>query len=681
MPFHRHISSIGLLLTLAFATLIEGCGDQSPPANTSTESTSPASAGVQSPVGEVSIEQLKSQADKGDADAMFKLSMLYREGNGVESNYALFESYLQKAVSLNHREAIVRLAEETAMPISIYRLIEGKNSAEKLKYAEKTFAEVVRLYNKAIELGSDEAEVYLAYHLLRGLDDAANANGIKLSGVPAEYRGNSSRAYTLYEAAAAKGNPNGMVAMYRFFKEKIWGRQNAELAGVWMRKMEAVVDPRVIYKIGDLLYYGFLADKRGPVFIALDDKFKPELDWVRDSQPFLERAANAGMSDAQVLLSRVYLGGFGGYKSPKEAAKWLEKASANGDEWAQVTLGRLYMTGDGVLQNFSPAVKLFEQAAVSSINSKDDGKWTVEEPKVWEAQYLLGVLNEKGLGVQKDLVRAHAWYNIAATNGFEKAVPARNALTPQLTAEQLTEAQALAKNWKPGSKSLIGGAAEKSGAIAAAGAHAVKVGTGTIFVVSKTGHAITNQHVAGGCSELHVQGRDGLAKLLNEDKINDLALLQLQGAVADTATITAEPGKLRQGDEIAAFGFPLKSVLSSGGNLTPGVVSALTGIGNNINQIQITAQIQPGSSGSPVLNKKGEVVGVVSRKLDDGTMVNATGHIGQNINFAISGQTLKTFLDTHKVPYSTGGFLSREKSTADLADEARKWTLVVECWK
>jgi len=123
-------------------------------------------------------------------------------------------------------------------------------------------------------------------------------------------------------------------------------------------------------------------------------------------------------------------------------------------------------------------------------------------------------------------------------------------------------------------------------------------------------------------------------------------------------------------------------VLSSGGNLTPGVVSALTGLGNNTNQIQITAPIQPGSSGSPVLNKKGEVVGVVSMKLDDKKMVKATGQIGQNVNFAVSGQTLKTFLDTHKVEYrSGGGLLSFEKNTADLADEARKWTLVVECWK
>jgi hypothetical protein len=68
-------------------------------------------------------------------------------------------------------------------------------------------------------------------------------------------------------------------------------------------------------------------------------------------------------------------------------------------------------------------------------------------------------------------------------------------------------------------------------------------------------------------------------------------------------------------------------------------------------------------------------------KLDDIKMAKATGQVGQNINFAVSGQTLKTFLDTQKVAYSTGSFFSWGKSTADLADEARKWTLVLECWK
>ena len=213
------------------------------------------------------------------------------------------------------------------------------------------------------------------------------------------------------------------------------------------------------------------------------------------------------------------------------------------------------------------------------------------------------------------------------------------------------------------------------------GAILKKSATGTAFVVSRQGHAITNFHVIDGCREVRAAGRDGVVKINTTDAVNDLALLQLAGMINDIAAITSDPAKLRQGDDIVVFGFPLNSVLSSGGNLTPGIISALTGLGNNTSQIQITAPIQPGSSGSPVLNKKGEVVGVVSMKLSDSKMAKATGQVGQNVNFAVSGQTLKSFLDAHKIDYAKGGYVSFDKSAADLADEAKKWTTVVECWK
>lgn len=209
-----------------------------------------------------------------------------------------------------------------------------------------------------------------------------------------------------------------------------------------------------------------------------------------------------------------------------------------------------------------------------------------------------------------------------------------------------------------------------------------KKGSGTVFVVNKDGFAVTNNHVVDGCTELRIEGREGPVKRVTEDAVNDLAVIKLSGDFQSSAAVASDPTKLRQGEDIVVFGFPLNTVLSSGGNLTPGVVSALTGLGNNTNQIQITAPIQPGSSGSPVINRKGEVVGVVSMKLSDSKMASVTGQIGQNVNFAVSGQTLKTFLTTHKVDYRNGtSFSFFDKSTADLADEARKWTLILECWK
>lgn len=82
-----------------------------------------------------------------------------------------------------------------------------------------------------------------------------------------------------------------------------------------------------------------------------------------------------------------------------------------------------------------------------------------------------------------------------------------------------------------------------------------------------------------------------------------------------------------------------------------------------------------------MINRKGEVVAVVSQKLSDSKMALATGSIGQNVNFAVSGSTLKEFLSQNNVAFEGGGLFSLDKSTADIAEEARKWTIVVECWK
>ena len=383
---------------------------------------------------------------------------------------------------------------------------------------------------------------------------------------------------------------------------------------------------------------------------------------------WFQKGAAQGDASAQHNLGLMYAQGDGVPKDATKAVEWFQKAAAQGNADAQYSLGLMYAQGDGVPKDATKAIEWYQKAAAQGMAS---------------AQHNLGLRYAQGDGVPKDMVLAYAWFNVAAIGAHANALKNRGLAETMLSGKDLAEAQRLSSNWKKGQILVRDGksANASEGAPSTPGTLSKK-GTGTLFVVSKTGHAITNQHVAGGCTELRIDGREGMAKLVTEDLVNDLALVQMPGVVKDTATITTEPGKLRQGEDIVVFGFPLNAILSSGGNLTPGVVSAMTGLGNNTNQIQITAPIQPGSSGSPVLNKKGDIVGVVSMKLDDKKMANATGQIGQNVNFAVSGLTLKTFLDTHKVDYRSGGMFSLgSKSTADLADEARKWTLVVECWK
>lgn len=376
-----------------------------------------------------------------------------------------------------------------------------------------------------------------------------------------------------------------------------------------------------------------------------------------------QKAAAQGSVDAQNNLGRAY---FLGVVVPKDAAKAVElwqKGAAQGEAYAQANLGLAYSRGEGVPKDATKAVEWWQKAAAQG--SAD-------------AQNHLGSAYNDGVGVSRDVVVGYAWANIAAVRG-DKTL--RDEIERYLTPAQRAEGQRLATNWKKGESINRESSAEPGRNESTAGGLA-KRGAGTAFIVSTTGLALTNHHVVGSCRELRVAGRDGIAKLVTTDRVNDLALIQLAGSVASNAPLTAEPTRLRQGEEIVTFGFPLDTALSSGGNLTPGIVSALTGLGNNTNQIQITAPIQPGSSGSPVVDKKGQVVGMVSMKLSDSAMAKVTGSLPQNVNFAVNGQTLRAFLDANRVPYQNGtGFFAREKNSADLADEMRRWTVLLECWK
>ncbi len=104
------------------------------------------------------------------------------------------------------------------------------------------------------------------------------------------------------------------------------------------------------------------------------------------------------------------------------------------------------------------------------------------------------------------------------------------------------------------------------------------------------------------------------------------------------------------------------------------------GPGNDRNLIQITAPVQPGYSGGPVLDGSGNVVGVVVGRLDALKLAQRTGRLPQNVNFAVSGATVRKFLDTHKIDYKVAGS-AKTLSSVDIAARARDFTVSIKCRK
>jgi serine protease Do len=151
-----------------------------------------------------------------------------------------------------------------------------------------------------------------------------------------------------------------------------------------------------------------------------------------------------------------------------------------------------------------------------------------------------------------------------------------------------------------------------------------QTGLGTGFFIKSTGVAVSNAHVFEGGSSWTIKMKDGttyrVREVLKQSHNEDYVLFQVEGSNFDYLPIAQNRPK--KGDDIFVLGNP--SGLES--TVTKGIVSAL----RPNDEIQIDAAISPGSSGSPVMNMQGEVIGIATKKHKD----------CENCNFAI---------DIHKI--------------------------------
>lgn len=174
-------------------------------------------------------------------------------------------------------------------------------------------------------------------------------------------------------------------------------------------------------------------------------------------------------------------------------------------------------------------------------------------------------------------------------------------------------------------------------------------GAGTGFFVNRLGHIVTNFHVVSECTAVGAQHGDsaGEVTFVAGDPSNDLALLKWTGQVPSD-TVTLRQGRdVSIGEGVMAVGFPFSQFLGSQPKVTTGIVSSTAGPADDVRILQVTSPVQPGSSGGPLLDESGNVVGVVVGGLGVLEFAEATGKIPQNINFAIKASVVRSFLDTH----------------------------------
>ncbi len=198
-------------------------------------------------------------------------------------------------------------------------------------------------------------------------------------------------------------------------KQYYWGqgvKQNYSKALVFYLQAAKRGDAESQFISGGMYYRGLGVEKNFPAAFKL-----------------LHKAAINGKSspESERVIAQGFVQGVGTYKNYQEAVHWYEQSAEHGDSEAQNTLGYMYYIGNGVGQDFSKGAAFFLQAANNNSAM---------------AQYNVGIMYYTGKGVEDiDYVKSYSWMNLAATNGHQPAIAARDYLETIISSEEIIEAQ------------------------------------------------------------------------------------------------------------------------------------------------------------------------------------------------------------------------------------------------
>ena len=198
------------------------------------------------------------------------------------------------------------------------------------------------------------------------------------------------------------------------------------------------------------------------------------------------------------------------------------------------------------------------------------------------------------------------------------------------------------------------------------------VSTGTGFFINNS-HIVTNYHVVQKCNYLSIQNK-GLLTIETQDQINDIAILKSLEESLSYLRLFENP---QLGESIYTGGYPYNDVLDTF-NFTTGNVSGLRGTQSNISEFQFTAPVQPGSSGGPILDEKGGVVGVTVSGLG-ASFAAANNTLPQNIAFGIKVGVIKDILNEMGIKFTVGQEFWFSTSQEEIAQLAKDASVLIQC--
>jgi len=195
----------------------------------------------------------------------------------------------------------------------------------------------------------------------------------------------------------------------------------------------------------------------------------------------------------------------------------------------------------------------------------------------------------------------------------------------------------------------------------------IPAGSGTGFFINRDGILLSNYHVIQGCASvsLYHNGVKYPSNIIASDRTNDIAIISSSKKSKQYFRVDKDGPTLLE--EIFVAGYPLGLKISNALKVSSGRVSSLAGFGDNYANFQLDAAINPGNSGGPIINKKGNVVGIAVAYLPD----------AQGFNFGIKSSTVNSFVNSNKINFSSPNM--SEMSTKELSKLMNEATVFIEC--
>jgi len=437
--------------------------------------------------------------------------------------------------------------------------------------------------------------------------------------------------------SAERGNVDAQYSLGTQYNYGWLIKENKEEAVKWYKKAAEQGHIEAQNKLGEIYSLGLGVQKD-----------------TKEAAKWYQKAAIQGHPDAQYSLGLMYLSGEGTNKDDVEGSKWIKAAAEQGHGYAQEMIGFIYYYGWGVQQDYKEAAKWYRMAA-------DQG--------YAYAQAALGANYVLGQGVPKDYVEAYMWLNLSAAEGNTEASKLRDLISKKMTLDQIAEAQKLSSVW-------INNKSQKEADNYSIPSEITSLPILTIgsgFAVSSDGFIVTANHVVAGAISIRVhQGIKTLnAKLITSDSINDIAILKVDKPTPDYLPI-APMRSATAGDRVFTVGYPMSDLLGQEPKYTEGVISSQSGIQDSASFLQITVPIQPGNSGGPLVNEKGQVVGIISSTASLLPFMKESGTAPQNLNWAIKADYIRPLLNLPETVQKK--YISRK----DVIEKTRQATYMIE---